>query len=291
MSLTLKDGEEFALRVVEAEGYHVARGLVLDLVLNKKTDIASGDSLFCGMAVSLVFPPAISPLVILFVTFCAAVIKHIFNRNALVSFNPYATAVTLAFIAFPAKMTAYLPFGEKGAFSEKIVTDIEKLLSGALPDTTLWDALFGVTSGGIGEISGFLIILALIWLAVRKNAASEIAVSYIITVAVFSYFLPGLIIETDIIVIKYALFQLLCGGTLFTAVFFASDPAYAPRSFRAKIAVGVIGGLFLMLCRKYVGGIIPCAVSVVAMNLFAPFLDMIFSDGEIFGGKPTKSTK
>ena len=226
-------------------------------------------------------------------------VKNLLNGKALLPLNPSATGLALLYTVIPAGMTAIPLFGSRVGFTggEYVMassTELGTLLAGKMPDTSIAAMLFGVRSGGIGHISAILIIGSFIYLLVRKAVRTDVLLGFLLTVGVYFYLNPDLLIVSDVLALKYALYQLLCADTLFTVVFIASSPVSCPKTSRGRLIAGVIGGLATSLARVYVGGEISVVLAALVISLISRPLDLLFQPTGVFGGalKPAgKETK
>ena len=113
------------------------------------------------------------------------------------------------------------------------------------PYGNLWSFALGFIPGAIAETSSILIILAFIYLVVRKVISWIVPVFYVGTVFIVSL----IIMFINGYGIWYPAFQILSGGLLFGAVFMATEPVTTPRSPNGKAIFGVGIGLFTLLFR------------------------------------------
>ena len=139
------------------------------------------------------------------------------------------------------------------------------------PYGSLFNFLFGMIPGTIGEVSKLLIILAFIYLTITKTIKWRIPVMYTLTVFL-STFIIGNILSLDV---WYPLFHVLSGGLLFGAVFMATDPVTSPITKSGQVLYGISLGILTVLLRfltPYPEGVM---TSILFMNLLVFLFDKI----------------
>ncbi len=131
--------------------------------------------------------------------------------------------------------------------------------------------LLGKQLGGLGEVQIAALLAGGVFLLIRRHIRWEIPVAFIVGVAVTAW-IYQLIDPT-----AYAspLFHLLTGGTIFGALFLATDPASTPVGPIPTILFGLMAGIMVIVIRVY--GIYPDGVpfAILLANLFTPLLDRI----------------
>ena len=98
----------------------------------------------------------------------------------------------------------------------------------------------------MGEISTILIVLAGIYLIIRKTASWKIITTVLIGVLGMEtiFYLSGISRFPD------PLYAILSGGVLFGAVFMATDPITAPSTEQGKVIFGLLTGIIAVLIRN-----------------------------------------
>lgn len=144
--------------------------------------------------------------------------------------------------------------------------------TGLIPGNfTLLDLFLGQYMGAIGETCSLLLIIAGIYLMIRKIINYRVVIAYVGTTFIISLAL-GLVFKVDYI-LTYALTHLFAGGLLFGGVFMVTDPVTSPTSPLGKVIFAIGAAMLTMLIR--VSGNLPEGVvfSIVIMNLVTPLID------------------
>lgn len=150
-------------------------------------------------------------------------------------------------------------------------TPMSYLHEGALPPQGLDLMFLGQRGGCMGEVSAFMLLLGLVYLLLRRVIAPRIPLAYLGTVAVIALLsapegTPRLI---------WTAYQLMGGGLLMGAIFFATDPATSPVTPRGHIMFGVGCGLLTVLLRSsssYPEGV---GWAILTMNCMVWLLDRL----------------
>lgn len=130
---------------------------------------------------------------------------------------------------------------------------------------TLLEMFIGLRGGAIGEACGAAILIGFIYLVVRKVINFETPIIYVLTVFVLS-----LIITNDP---TLALYHVLAGGLLFSAVFMITDYVTTPITRTGKMIFALGCGIITVLIRFY--GSYPEGVSysILLMNILSPYIE------------------
>lgn len=150
-------------------------------------------------------------------------------------------------------------------------TPMASIHEGALPAQNLAQLFLGQRGGCMGEVSAFALLLGLAYLILRQVISPRIPLAYIGTVAATAV----LFHPAGINPLLWAAYQILGGGLLMGAIFFATDPATTPVTPRGQVMFGVGCGLLTMLLRYH--GSYPEGVgwSILTMNCVVWLLDRL----------------
>lgn len=201
-----------------------------------------------------------------------------FGRNV---FNPAITARAFVYVNFANYLTAQWSASSDGLFTgfTKYITEPIDVLAQSTPMlifkesgelASYFDIITGNVSGSIGEVSAVLIILAGIYLVIKNVASKEIMISVIVGFVTMSLIFNLFGVEQ----VPNPLWGLFSGGILFGAVFMATDPITAPKTYLGKWIYGIMIGIITVVIRGFAlfaGGIM---FAILVANVFVPILDV-----------------
>lgn len=150
-------------------------------------------------------------------------------------------------------------------------TPMSFLHEGALPPQGLDVMFLGQRGGCMGEVSAFMLLLGLVYLLLRRVISPRIPLAYLGTVAVIALLSP----PEGVSSLVWAAYQLVGGGLLMGAIFFAVDPATTPVTPRGQVMFGVGCGLLTTLLRSsspYPEGV---GWAILTMNCMVWLLDRL----------------
>ena len=150
-------------------------------------------------------------------------------------------------------------------------TPMSYLHEGVLPPVSLDLMFLGRRGGCMGEISAFMLLLGLGYLLLRRVIAPRIPLSYLGTVAAVALLSAPEGVSPPV----WTAYQLMGGGLLMGAVFFATDPATSPVTPRGQVMYGVGCGLLTVLLRSsssYPEGV---GWAILTMNCMVWLLDRL----------------
>ncbi len=246
---------------------YIAGGIVeVAFALIRKREIEEG-FLVTGLIFPLILPPT-TPIWVVAVGCAVGVFfgKEVFGGTGRNIFNPALVGRLFITIAFPQIMSA----SWQKPFSDAITTATPLAsfkTAGEL--TPLIDLFLGNVAGSVGEVFRIGIILGGAFLMISKVANWRIPLSYLASVALFSWI--GNLIAPD--VVAPPLFQLLGGGLLFGAMFMATDPVTSPYNHESKFIFGAFCGILTVIIRSFSGYTEGVMFSIIFMNALTPLID------------------
>lgn len=268
-------GQALALQVTAVGGWLMAALLLAWAVKTPWTALRVAPAMLCGLLAAFCLPAGAPWWLAALLGGVAAVADALPAlvgrvRPAWRIAQPLVQPVLLAFllvrIVFPAHFTDYtmpaqfIPVdGVAGA------TPLAALRGGEAAD--LWQLLFGIHAGAIGETCAAAILLGALYLILRRRVRLIAPACLLATVALLSWLLWG--------AVGYALYALLAGGILLAALLFA-DKATAPAAPRDQIVVGVVAGVITVFIRRFGGWAEGVAVGVLAAQTLAPLLPFLY---------------
>ena len=246
---------------------YVAGGIVeVAFALIRKREIEEG-FLVTGLIFPLILPPT-APIWVVVVGSAVGVFfgKEVFGGTGRNVFNPALVGRLFVTIAFPQIMSA----SWQKPFSDAITTATPLTTFRTTGELTgLMDLLLGNVTGCIGEVFRIGVIAGGIFLMLTRVGNWRIPVSYLASVALFSWI--GNLIAPG--VIAPPLFQLLAGGLLFGAMFMVTDPVTSPFNHESKFIFGVLCGLVTVVIRSFSGYTEGVMFSIIFMNALTPLID------------------
>lgn len=215
--------------------------------------------------------------------FAIVVVKCLFGGLGCNFANPAATGRIFIFVAFSGVLgstSATLLTGH----ADVVVTSATPLVlidKGVRYLPSLFDMFFGNRAGAIGETCALAIIIGFIYLVVRRVIKWYVPVTFVGTVAVFSFFYY--LITGGIGEVYLTLYQIMGGGLLFGAVFMATDYVTTPLNKWGKVIFALGCGLITCLIRFW--GSYPEGVSfaLLFMNILSPYIEKL-CEARPFGG-------
>lgn len=234
--------------------------------------------IFPGLFLSLMVPLS-TPLYVLFI---GAVIANLFGKLIFGGFghnlfNPALIGYVFIVAAFGSIMFAgngYLNALEVDSISK--ATPLTRLQSmnyvGTIAQVTegnLFDQYFGFMPGALGEVSKFLILIALAYLIMTKTIKWTIPIFSIGTVVLMTLII-GFMNDMNV---WYPVFQILSGGLLFGMTFMATDPVTSPTTRTGQIIYGIFMGILVVVLRffgPYAEGV---ATAILAGNMIVVVAD------------------
>ena len=216
--------------------------------------------------------------------FSILVIKQLYGGIGKNFMNP-ALGARMLLATFPVLMTTWpqpmdhLPLWGVDAVAS--ATPMSFLHEGTLPPQTLGQLFLGQQGGSLGEVSSFMLLLGGLYLIARRVISWRIPTAFLGTVAMLTLLFP----KGSGTPLEWMLAQLLSGGLMFGAFFFATDPVTSPVTPRGQLLFGAGCGVLtvvLRYCGSYPEGV---GWAILTMNCCGWLLDRIGTPRR-FGEKP-----
>lgn len=228
-------------------------------------------ALLCPVTVPLWLPPLGS-------AFGIIVGKMIFGGVGRNVFNPAATGVAFLHVAFSERMNTFVaPFSKLPALelapkiAEGVETPLDMLKFGLMDVSNIWEKIYGMIAGNIGEISTVMIVLGFIYLVVRKTVKLDKTLAYICGMIFFGALYCYLVALPE--PFEYASAQLFSGSTIFVAVFLCNDYTTTPTTPNGRIFFGVICSLLTVVFRAFCDIPDGAVFAVLIVNVLTPWLE------------------
>lgn len=242
---------------------------VYNLVMNKKNTVGDMSAAVTGLLIAM----NVSSLIpfwqaALGCVFAIVVVKMMFGGLGCNFMNPALSARAFLMASFASNMTRWaLPF-DRAFRAVDAATGATPLSDLENANPSLLDMFLGKTGGCIGEVSALLLILGGLYLMVKKIIKPHIPVSFILTVAVLTYFVSGFDSE---LVLK----SIFSGGLMLGAFFMATDYVTTPITGKGMIAAGILCGVLTVSIRTWGGYPEGVSYSILLMNAATPLIDRV----------------
>jgi len=150
------------------------------------------------------------------------------------------------------------------------------------------DLLYGARPGGLGETCAIAILVAGLYLVYRNYVKWQLPVAFLAAAwgvaATAPVLLQGpsntvdtvwfpLVAEGLDVGFTYVNYQILSGGVVLAATFFATEMTSRPVTTGGQVIFGLGCGAGAMLLQLYTGVPIPAYMAVLAMNTLTPVID------------------
>lgn len=244
-----------------------------------KTKLFDLSSVITGIIVALLCPVS-APLWLapLGSAFGILVGKLIFGGVGRNLFNPAALGVVFLNVAFGEKMNTFVaPFEKLPAFAlapttaELMENPLVTLKNGMMDVSNIWEKIYGMICGNIGEMSKIMIVLAFLYLFVRGTVKLEKTLSYIGGMVFFVALYCYLVAMPE--PFEYAAAHLFSGSTVFVAVFLCNDYSTTPTTSNGAIFFGVICAMLTTVLRVFCDIPDGAAFAVLITNALVPALE------------------
>lgn len=245
------------------------------LVMRKK-DIGAlwdGSAVLTGLLLAYNLPPNVPVwLPIAGSVFAIAIGKQVFGGLGHNVFNPALAGRAFLMISWPVYMTTW----QNPRWQVDAVTSATPLAlckeggeCALLNATTFWNLFIGNRGGCIGEVCVAMLLVGAAYLFIKKYITWHIPLTYIVTVALFSWIFNG----SKGFFTGPVLFFVLAGGLMLGAFFMATDYVTSPLSNKGKIVFGIGCGLLTFLIRKFAGYPEGVSYAILIMNAATPMID------------------
>lgn len=268
--------------------------------------VTDGSAVITGLLLALSLTPTI-PLWIpaIGAFFGILIVKCIFGGIGQNFVNPALAARAFLMASWPAQMTIFVNSNhmtdavstatDAATSATGAVVDgssVATMLSGLQNNLIGWpenasvvvDKLIGHSSGTIGEVSIFAILLGAAYLLVRRVIRLEAPLAYLGSFAFFAWMWIG---QSDQLFSGNILGELLFGGVIFAAVFMVTDYTTTPMTTKGQLIFGLGAGFITAVIRAF--GAYPEGVTyaILLMNLAVPLIDRVLVP-RAFGRKKVK---
>ena len=245
--------------------------------------VNDGSAVIMGLLVACNIPPSITWWIPIIGTFVGmAIAKHCFGGLGFNIFNPALIARAFLLAAYPKDMTTWTIVGKVSELdATTTATPLGELKEHGMSSllTTFGgdklelykETFLGNIGGCIGETSALLVLIGAIFMLLRKIISWHIPVSFLGTLAFFTFIFGG-----------DPIFAILAGGAMIGACFMATDMVTSPLNKKGQLIFGCGCGLITFIIRKYGGYPEGVSYAILLMNATVPLIDSYFPN-KVFG--------
>lgn len=249
--------------------------------MNRENTLRDFSAVVTGLLLALNLPASI-PLWIAAVggVIAIVIIKQFFGGIGQNFINPALGARVFLLLSWTGHMTNWITPGSPDTVSSATPLALIKgkeAVEGALPG--YMDLFLGNVAGCIGETSAAALLLGAAYLLYRRVITLEIPVSYIGTLALFTWIFGG-----DALFTGDFLYHVLSGGLIIGAFFMATDYSTSPMTFKGRIIMGIGCGFITAVIRLYANYPEGASFAILLMNILVPLIDRYTVPGS-FGGE------
>ncbi len=262
-------------------------------ILKKQSSIGDFSAVVTGLLLAMNLPVSM-PLWMAAIgsVFAIVIVKQFFGGIGHNFMNPALAARAFLLTSWAAAMTTWTaPFADVGLFSSVDVvttaTPLTMAKEGAAAGYSYFDMFIGRMPGCIGEVSTIAILIGAAYLLVRRVISLRIPLTYIATVAVFTFIFGG----KEGLFTGDPLFHILSGGLMLGAFFMATDYVTTPYTKKGQIIFGFGCGLITAVIRLYGGYPEGVSYSILLMNVATPLIDRFCTPKRFGAVKKGKKVK
>ena len=235
--------------------------LVYDVCLKRERGITNGTAVVTGLLLGLTLPADVALYVpILGGAFATIVVVMLYGGYGQHFMLPALAARCFMQISFATPMTTFTVDGVSSA------TPLAVLQAGNMPNLT--DMVIGTVNGCLGEVSAIAILIGFIYLVIRKAAKIVTPVVYVAVFVAFVGIFGGHGFDMN-----YIGAQVLGGGFLFAAAFYASDLVINPENVLGQVIYGALLGLLTGVFRTMGSTPENVTYAILVCNLLIPLID------------------
>ncbi len=246
------------------------------LISKKKFTSPDLSSVVTGLLIPLMLSASISyQAIVVAATFAIAVVKLPYGGVGSNIFNPAASGVAFAIIAFSSQALTYPAPYQTLPITSVIDVPVYSGLSytlwiDGLPDATFNDILLGAVPGPMGTTNVLVLSACMLFLIAKRSILITQPLMSIAVIAIAFYIFP----RSNVDSITSVWLELAAMPTLFYVTFIACDPVTTPTRRLAKAAYAACLGLFIVIFRHYNRHELIEPIVIILMNALTPIFEM-----------------
>ena len=265
-----------------------AGAVATEAAFGRRASLRDNSAFLTGVLLGFVLPPGLP----LWMAFLGGVVgvglgKVLWGGLGENLFNPALVGRAFLQAAFPTSMTTWpLPGDGLGVRMSNFAwpflkaPEVPDALTGATPlnlvllrdeAVPVADLVRGNIAGSVGETSAAVILLAGVFLLLRRAFDWRIPAAIVLSTAAFS----GVLHLVDAERYPSPLFMLFSGGLLFGAVFMATDPVTSPLAPKGAWIFGLGIGVLVVMIRLWGGLPEGVMYAILLMNAATPLLERV----------------
>ena len=274
----------FGISVLLILSVTILGAVLTEWIFSEKQVLSDGSAILTGLLLGLTLPPNLP----LWMAFIGSVVgvglgKTIWGGLGNNLFNPALVGRAFLLANFPVAMTTWVPptdnllnisastlampfMQSQDAISTATPLGLMKFEQQA---TSLLNLMFGNSAGSFGETCGLLIILAGLYLIIRRSIDWRIPVAILGSVAIFT----SILFMYDSSIYPSPLFSIFSGGLLFGTFFMATDPVTSPLTPKGTWIFGIGIGVIVVLIRVFGGFPEGVMYAILLMNATVPLIE------------------
>ncbi len=270
--------------VLVSVGTAVGVEALLQVLMKRKVTVSDGSAAVTGLLLALCLPPLQFGqfwLPMIGSAFAIAIVKMCFGGLGYNFLNPALAARAFLTVSWLGLMTTWtMPVD-----AVSTATPLAAVKLGEALPSGYMDMLLGNVGGCIGETSALALLAGGIYLIARRVIDWRIPVSYLVTVALFSWIagFNGAFTGDPI-------YNVLGGGLMLGAFYMATDYVTSPISRTGRIVFGIGCGVLTTVIRRWGGYAEGVCYAILLMNLVVPLLDSAFKP-KLFGQVAKEAAK
>lgn len=234
---------------------------IYEKLMKLPVTISDGSAAVTGLLLGLNLTSTIPWWICVIGAFVAIIFaKMLFGGIGYNFINPALAARCFLLISFTARMTSFTYDAVTGP------TPLAVMKTEGYENVDLLNMFLGFRSGVIGEISILCLLLGGLYLVYRRVITFTIPVVYIVSFAVFTFFLGQYAFNFE-----YVLIQVMSGGVVLGAIFMATDYSSSPVTPKGQLIFGLLLGLLTALFRgPNSEGV---SYAIIICNLLVPLIE------------------
>lgn len=257
----------------------VAGEYVSRKAMKKEQTVVDFSAVVTGLLLAINLPPTI-PLWIAAIggVIAVVIVKQMFGGIGQNFMNPALAARVILLVSWPVQMTDWIaPDGISSATPLAVVKNGKEMVDAVPPG--YMELFTGNIGGCIGETSAAALLIGAAYLIYKKVISIEIPLSFIGTVALFTWIFAG-----DTLFTGDFIYHVLAGGLILGAFYMATDYTTSPVTFKGKMIMGIGCGLLTFIIRLYTNYPEGVSFAIILMNILVPLIDR-YTVPNSFGGE------